>query len=102
MKEDIMIDSVDRTGALGTFRSPQDWASAQINLGSAWAQSSTGDSTSNLRRAIACFEAAMSVFTEQAYPRQWAMIQNNLANAWADLSTGDPAENLRNAFDYYD
>ena len=28
-----MIDSVDRTGSLGTFRSPQDWAAAQINLG---------------------------------------------------------------------
>ena len=57
-----MIDSVDRTGGLGTFRSPQDWAAAQINLGSDWAQSSTGDPTANLRKAIACFEAALSVF----------------------------------------
>jgi hypothetical protein len=74
MKEDFMIDSVDRMGAVGTFRSPQDWAAAQINLGSDWARLSTGDRSANLGKAIACFEAALSVFTEQMYPREWAMI----------------------------
>src|ERR1035441_3940386 len=97
-----MTNSIFGTGIIGAIKSPVDWAAAQVNLGTDWAQLSMGDPTANLGKAIACFEAALSVFIEQVFPRQWSMIQNNLGNAWADLPTGDMAANLRKAFTCYE
>jgi hypothetical protein len=62
----------------------------------------TGDRGENLRRAIACYEAALHVFTEQDSPRTWAMTQNNLGIAWRDMPTGDRGENLRRAIACYE
>ena len=51
----------------------------------------------NLRRAIACFEAALRVLTVDSCPDDWASSQMNLGIAYAKLATGDWASNLRRA-----
>ena len=48
--------------------SRQDWARTQNNLGIAYANLPTGDRATNLRRAIACYEAALRVWTEARFP----------------------------------
>ena len=43
----------------------------------------------NRRRAIGCYEAALRVYTEAAFPQDWAMTQNNLGIAYQNLPDGD-------------
>jgi tetratricopeptide (TPR) repeat protein len=74
----------------------------QNNLGNAYRDLPTGDRADNLRRAIACYEAALRVYSEGDYPADWAMTQNNLGNAYSDLPTGDRADNLRRAIACYE
>ena len=57
-------------------------------LGAELSEATLGNRTSNLRRATACFEAALRVFTEKGFPVGWAMTQHNLGNAYADLPRG--------------
>ena len=81
---------------------PIDWAMTQNNLGNAYRNQPTGDRGENLRRAIACYEAALRVYTEADFPTAWAMTQNNLGAAYADLPTGDRGESLRRAIACYE
>lgn len=78
------------------------WAITRNNLGNAWADLPTGDRGENLRKAIECYEAALTVLTKQAHPVDWAMTQNNLGVAWQNLPTGDSGENLRAAIECYE
>jgi len=71
------------------------------NLGFAYASLPTGDRGDNLRRAIACYEAALRVLAESEFPQDWAMAQNNLGNACASLPAGDHGDNLRRAIACY-
>ncbi len=75
----------------------RDWAMTQFNLGTAWYEMPTGDRGENLRKAIAAFESALTVFTKQPAPADWAATQNNLGAAWSDVPTGDRGENLSKA-----
>ncbi len=77
-------------------------AGAENNLGNAYRNLPTGDRGANLLRAIACYEAALRVWTEQLFPQQWAMTQNNLGNAYADLPSGDRGANVIRAIDCYE
>ena len=61
----------------------------QHNLGTAYGDLPTGDRGENLRRAIACYEAALRVYTEADFPADWAGTQSNLGTAYKDLPTGD-------------
>jgi class 3 adenylate cyclase/predicted ATPase len=70
------------------------WATTQNNLGAAYGDLPTGDRGANVAKAIACYEAALRVSTEQAFPVDWAMTQNNLGKAYGDLPTGDQGANL--------
>ena len=79
-----------------------DWATTQNNLGAAWAGLPAGDRAGNLAKAIACYEAALTVHTEGAAPTDWAATQNNLGNAWQSLPTGDRAGNLAKAIACYE
>ncbi len=76
---------------------PQQWARTQNNLGIAYMNLPTGDHSKNMAKAIACFEAAVGVWTERDFPAQWAMTQNNLGNVYWSLPTGDGGENLAKA-----
>jgi tetratricopeptide (TPR) repeat protein len=53
-----------------------DWASAQVNLGTAWDALPTGDKSQNVKKAIAAYEAALDVYTKELYPTDWAKTQN--------------------------
>jgi hypothetical protein len=67
---------------------PQAWAGTQNNLGNAYSNLSTGGRAENLKRAIACFEAAFRVYKEDEFPKSWATTQVNLGTAYSDLATG--------------
>ena len=77
-------------------------AGCDNNLAIAYGEIPTGDRGENLKRAIACYEAAFRVYTERGFPLQWAMTQNNLGNAYSDLPTGDRGENLKRAIACYE
>ena len=74
----------------------------QNTLGAAYADLPTGDRDQNLRRAVACYEAALRVYTEADFPTDWAMTQNNLGNAYRNLPTGDRDQSLRRAIACYE
>jgi len=75
---------------------PQTWATTQNNLGGAYFDLPTGDRSESLAKAIACYEAALSVRTEHDFPAEWAITQNNLGTAYRGLPT-DRNENLARA-----
>jgi hypothetical protein len=58
----------------------------QNNLGNAYLYLPTGDRGENLRRAIACFEAALRVRTEVDFPQDWATTQFNLGLALREVN----------------
>ena len=77
-------------------------AACQNNLGIAYRNLPTGDRGENLKKAIACYEAALRVYTESDFPVDWAMTQNNLGNAYQNLPTGDRGENLKKTIACYE
>jgi len=80
---------------------PQDWATTQNNLGTAYSHRILGDKAENLERAIASYNAALKIYTETAFPQDWAMTQNNLGTAYRNRIKGDKAENLERAIASY-
>jgi CHAT domain-containing protein len=52
--------------------------------------------------AIAAYEAALSVYTREAFPFEWAMSQNNLATAYSSRIRGEKAHNLEMAIAAYE
>ncbi len=77
-------------------------ASARYSLGSELIEATLGARVANLRQAIACYEAALRIRTEDDFPQDWAMTQNNLGIAYTDLPSGDRAANLRQAIACYE
>jgi len=77
-------------------------AYALFCLGVELFEATLGNRTLNLRRAIACYEAALRVHTEADFPSDWAGTQGNLGNAYNDLPTGDRGENLHHAVACYE
>jgi len=72
---------------------PVDWATTQNNLGAAYQNRIRGDRAENLERAIvqtsleqaiACYEAALQIYTRTDFPVDWATTQGNLAQALMD------------------
>ncbi len=82
-------------------KDPQQCANAQNNLGNAYSHLPTGDRAENLKKAIAAYHEALTVYTRDAFPADYAMTQNNLGNAYSHLPTGDRAENLKKAIAAY-
>ena len=56
----------------------------------------------NIERAIAFYEAALQVYTRDAFPQYWAMTQNNLANAYRNRIKGERGENIEKAIAFYE
>jgi tetratricopeptide (TPR) repeat protein len=78
------------------------WAMMQNNLGIAWSELPPGDKAENLKKAIAAYEAALTVYTKEAYPAAWARTQSNLGAAWSKFPKGNRAENLRKGIAAYE
>ncbi len=56
----------------------------------------------NCRRAIAAYEAALTVYTPDRFPMDYAMTQNNLGNAYRTLAeVEEKAENCEKAKQAY-
>jgi hypothetical protein len=55
------------------------------NLGNAWLELTAGDRAANLDKAIACYTAALRVYTEQEFPDYRALVERHLRQAWLDL-----------------
>ncbi|TAG87192.1 MAG: hypothetical protein EAZ18_24400 [Oscillatoriales cyanobacterium] len=74
---------------------------AQNNLAAAYANRINGSRDENIDRAIAFFDAALTVRTPEQFPEDWAMIQYNLGNAHNDRINGSRDENLEKARSFY-
>ena len=66
-----------------------------FGLGNAYLDSIRGDRADNQDRAIASYEAALTVFTREVLPREWAQTLHNLAIAYGSRIGGDRADNMR-------
>ncbi len=64
-------------------------------------KTTVGDRGTSIRNAIDCYNAALTVYTIEAFPHDWAGTQNNLGIAFADLPDGDRGANLRAAIDCF-
>ncbi|BAY44076.1 TPR repeat-containing protein [Scytonema sp. HK-05] len=80
---------------------PQQWASTQNNLATAYADRILGEKAQNIELAIASYTNALSVYTRDAFPQDWAMTQNNLGLAYADRILGEKAQNIELAIASY-
>ena len=80
---------------------PQQWATAQSLLGIAY-YLMPGERADNLEKAIAYYEAALTVFTPEASLRPWATTQKMLAIAYDDHTRGDLADNKEKALGHYE
>ncbi|MDZ8078211.1 MAG: CHAT domain-containing protein [Nostoc sp. DcaGUA01] len=76
---------------------PQEWASTQNNLGTAYRNRIFGEQTKNIESAIAAYTAALEVRTKDAFPVDWATTQNNLGIAYSNRIFGERAENIESA-----
>jgi len=90
-------NSLKALEAAESLQDPQLIASCQNNLGATYWQLPTGDRGENLKKAIACYEAALRDRTEKDFPVDRANTQNNLGVAYWNLPTGDRGENLKKA-----
>ena len=69
----------------------------QNNLGTAYWNLPAADQAANLKQAIACYQAALQVYTREAFPVDWATTQHNLGLAYRNLPAADQAANLKQA-----
>ena len=56
-----------------------------------------GDVADNQEKAIACLQAALTVFTPVATPQLWAQAQHNLGKVYADRVRGERPSNRQQA-----
>jgi hypothetical protein len=68
----------------------QEWAVLQGWLGNAYAQRIRGERADNLEQAIAAFQAALEVWTAEAFPRYHEIAARNLERALAAASPRTP------------
>ena len=73
------------------------WAQSQNNYGEAYLKRIKGDRADNIERAIAAYQAALTLWTRDAYPTGWAQAQTNLGEALARRVRGTRKENLDRA-----
>jgi tetratricopeptide (TPR) repeat protein len=62
-------------------------------LRSGWIESKS----ENVKKAIAAYEAVLTVYSKQAYPYNWAETQYRIGLAWCDLPDAAKAGNLKKA-----
>lgn len=64
---------------------PVDWAKTQSNLGLAWSRL-PGDKQEHLNEAVACYDAALDVFTEESHPGNHRHVMARRAKAKDQLA----------------
>jgi CHAT domain-containing protein len=102
INKEIAIMGLEITLTIFTFGTfSHEWATSQINLGSAYRQRIRGNIAENLEMAIMAYTESLKVFTFEEFPIDWAMIQNNLGNAYSDRIKESKGDNLEKAIIYY-
>src|SRR5262249_6341895 len=76
---------------------PDGWARSQSNLGKAYFKRINGDRADNIEHAIASYEAALTLWTRDAYPVERAEGQTDLGEALIQRQRGERKENLDRA-----
>ncbi len=67
----------------------------QNNLANAYSNRIKGERAENLEQAIACYKAALEVYTRNAYPERLGKdVKDNLGTAYFDRIKGERAENI--------
>lgn len=72
-----------------------------VNFSNLITQFPQGSRASNLEIAIAGYEIAVTVFTDDVFPEQWAITQNSLGAAYSNRIRGDRVHNLEQAITSY-
>ena len=73
------------------------WAGSQYRLGYAYTLRVKGDRADSMERAIAAFEAALSVWQRETLPLEWAEVHHHLGIAYAKRIRGDRSANYERA-----
>ncbi|XGV97798.1 MAG: CHAT domain-containing protein [Leptolyngbya sp. BL-A-14] len=81
---------------------PEQWATTQANLASAYLDRIKGERIKNIENAITACKLALQVYTREAFLVQWAMTQLNLANAYRDRIQGERSNNLEESISIYE
>jgi len=89
---EVRIDGDDRH-----LLSETTWAATHLALGQAYWKTPSAPRQAVLARAIEHFQAALSIFTEDAAPERWADAQMGMALCLLYLPTGDRGEHLSQA-----
>jgi hypothetical protein len=70
-----------------------------MNLDIAFYDRIAEDKLSNIEKSIACYHAALQVWTKDAAPLDWTRTQMNLGVAIGDRITGDLSSNIKESID---
>lgn len=91
-------------GCVDAESAPYVWASAHLNLATAYLTAPMVEASDALRNGIAVqsLRAALEVFTQQEYPQQWAAATVNLANALIYQPSKKQGDNLVEAVERYE
>jgi len=83
---------------------PYLWASAHLNLGTAYLTMPMVEATDQLRSGIAMqsLRASLEVFTKAEFPSEWSSAQVNLANALVYTPSTHQGDNLVEAVERYE
>ena len=76
-------------------------ADALISLSAQYQKATVGQREACYRRAVACCEGALAVFTEERFPYAWAQVQINLGAAYESLRLWDGKASIHRAIDCY-
>jgi CHAT domain-containing protein len=99
---ELSIAAYTCTVQIFTFEKfPEQWATTQNNLATAYSDRIVDDRAENIEQAIFHYKQALEVRTRQAFPEQWATTQNNLATAYRNRIVDDRAENIEQAIFHY-
>src|SRR6266550_440917 len=80
----------------------REFADNQYNRGLSYVSLQKGDRQTNLEAAIACFQAALQIYSREEFPVEWAAAQHNLGNAYRNLQQGDRQANQVKAIECYE
>jgi len=89
---------------------PEQWASIHNNLAIAYNRrfgehqdiGESGLAAFNMKTSLELHEAALSVYTRDAYPENWARTQVDLGIAYSKTTKGEKADNIERAIEFYE
>ena len=90
--QELRVESIERSERFARY---------SCREGNLRCRQSSGISSENIRKSIACYEDALSIYSEANFPTDWAKTQSYLGWSWLRLPSGDRPENLLRAIASY-